>query len=138
MSEFHKILVAAVFGYASSLASVLVGYWLTISRENRTARRGHKTELRLIRASFPVSNPHESVKRICNWWLHAVDDCGSTIRWRIEKCIAELKSLKQPIGIGDPTLEAEQTPDRVAIYNKQLETMNGNAAKIMDRIIKIL
>lgn len=138
MSEFQKIIITAGLSYASAVCTVLIGYYLNTASANRKARRTHKTQLRLFRTSFRVTNQADHIKQLSKWWVHAIDDCGWLCRRRVEDLISQFKQLKFPVRDWDTNVESEYTPDKTARYQQKLDDVNSQATAILDRIIKRL
>jgi hypothetical protein len=138
MSDFEKLALTAGLAYSGSLLSVFVGSWVTNSRENRKARRNHRTTLRLTRAGFPVEHFDGVLAAIDDWWLRTVDDCGWLRKRRIQQCISKLHALQFPHADWDLNVEAECTPEKIGRYSGALEQANGEAIAIVDRLIRAL
>jgi hypothetical protein len=138
MSDFAKIIIAATLGYVGSVISVLIGYLLTTAYENRKARREHKTRIRLLRASFPVTSSASPCSVLDDWWLHAIDDCSWLRRRKIKQCIREFRHVKFPVPDWDINDESEYTAERTNRYRQQLDQANLQAAATIDAIINTI
>ncbi len=134
MCESARLLTTA----GVTLLSVFVGYGLSAASANRKARRSHKTELRRLRASLPVTNIIDITKPLDEWWLRSIDDCGWLRARRIARHISDIQRLEFPVPDWDINVESDYTTERTTRYQQKLDEANKRVQLIFDRIMNTL
>jgi hypothetical protein len=138
MSDIDDTLNLVAPGLITTLAGVLVGYWLSTASMDRAARRNHRKQLRAIRSNLSECpwEVFDSIAATKEWWVTAVEDYGFIRRWLISRVVHDISSLDYPEFEGDRNDESSQTPEINSRNNKKEFAFIRHVESLVDKALR--